>query len=99
VHSFLALSKAIKTGKWLRMLNQELHHCSGIVTKNAVEIMEDNQICQALANAKNNMPKAKHIELELRSREVKLRYCPMKEMIADMLTKPLERIQFQANCR
>jgi hypothetical protein len=41
------------------MLNQELHHYSGIAPENAVEIMEDNQSCQALMNAKDNMPKAK----------------------------------------
>jgi hypothetical protein len=52
---YIALSEAIKTGKWLRMLNQELHHYSGIPTENAVEIMEDNQSCQALANAKDNI--------------------------------------------
>jgi hypothetical protein len=39
---YIALSEAIKMGKWLRMLNQELHHYSGILTKSAVEIMEDN---------------------------------------------------------
>jgi hypothetical protein len=103
---YIALSEAIKTGKWLRMLNQELHHYSGVATENAVEIMEDNQSCQALANAKDNMPKAKHIELRyhfsreaISSGEIKLRYCPTKEMLADMLTKPLERIQFQENRR
>jgi hypothetical protein len=60
---YIALSEAFKTGKWLRMLNQVLHHYSGVLTKSAVKIMEDNQSCQALTNAKDNMPKAKHIEL------------------------------------
>jgi hypothetical protein len=37
------------------MLNQELHHYSGIVTKNTVKIMKDNQSCEELADTKDNM--------------------------------------------
>jgi hypothetical protein len=60
---YIALSEASKMSKWLWMLNHELHHYSGILTENAVEIMEYNQSCQVLANAKDNFPKAKHIKL------------------------------------
>jgi hypothetical protein len=100
----LLFQRQLRQVNGYRCSNQELHHYSGIATENTVEIMEVNQSCQVLANAKDNIPKAKHIELRyhfsrkaISNGEIKLQYSPTKEMHADMLTKPLERIQFQVN--
>ena len=65
-------------------------------------LMEDNQ--GAIAIAKNPIihARTKHIDIRyhyvreaLQKRIIELRYCPTSDMIADILTKPLNKGRFE----
>ena len=72
-----------------------------MTTSEPTVLMEDNQ--GAIAIAKNPMAHArtKHIDIryhyvrEAVQEVIKLQYCPTAQMIADLLTKPLPRGQFE----
>ncbi len=59
-------------------------------------IIEGNQACIALSRNSIVNNRSKHIDItyhfnreKVESGEVDLKYCPTKEMIADVMTKPL----------
>ena len=63
--------------------------------------MEDNQSCIAMAKNPQQHGRSKHIDIKyhfvrelVENKTIKLKYCPTKEMIADFLTKGLNREQF-----
>jgi hypothetical protein len=102
---YMALSEAIKKGKWIRMFMQEVHHCTKRTNSgNFLKIYEDNQSCIALAKGNVNPPKSKHIAIRyhfnreaVHSGEVTLEYCPTKGMVADILTKTPDPQTFLLN--
>jgi hypothetical protein len=65
-------------------------------------IMQDNQATMKMvSNGKSTSNRTKHINIRyfwLKDRvdqgEVKLDYCPTEDMVADILTKPLQGAQF-----
>jgi len=64
-------------------------------------INEDNQSCIALAENPVFHARTKHIELKhhviryyIETKQIKLAYCPTKEQLADILTKPLKTHRF-----
>jgi len=64
--------------------------------------MEDNQSCIKLANNGSFSVNGKHISIKyrfvhekIREQLVTLQYCPTKEMIADIFTKSLAKINFE----
>jgi hypothetical protein len=67
-----------------------------------IAIAEDNAACIAQANAGlRSVRKAKHYEVKLRFLQqlvvdecVEFKYCPTREMLADLFTKPLEAERF-----
>ena len=68
-------------------------------------IMEDNQGAIALANNPIGHSRTKHIDIRFHfireSHEkglINLKYCPTKEMLADLLTKPLPKPLFETLC-
>ena len=95
---YVALSAAVQEAIWLKKLLADL----GVVPKQPVVIMEDNQ--GALAVAKNPIAhtRTKHIDIRyhfireaVRDQKFNLCYCPTKKMLADLLTKPLPKEQFE----
>ena len=65
--------------------------------------MEDNQGAIALAKNPVAHARTKHIDIRfhyvreaVQEGTITLSYCPSEEMIADLLTKPLPKTQFQA---
>ena len=90
---YIALSSATQEAVWIRRLLTDV----GALPEPTL-IMEDNQ--GAIAIAKNPIANAriKHIDIRYHYiREVvqeELCYCPSSEIIADLLTKPLSRGQF-----
>ena len=94
---YMALTHATKEAVWLRALLGELGFHQG----DPSIIFEDNQSCIALARNPIHHARTKHIDIRhhyIRERlesDVTLRYVNTKEMVADALTKPLPKPQFE----
>ena len=94
----MAASNATKEAIWLRRLLEDL----GFQQIEATTIHADNQGCIALARNPVAHSRAKHIDIRhhfIRERvansEIDLRFCPTKNMLADIFTKQLPREAFE----
>ena len=71
-------------------------------TVEPLQIAEDNAACIAQANAGiKHVRNAKHYEVKLRflqqlvvEKKIKFQYCPTDHQLADLFTKPLDKIKF-----
>ena len=95
---YIALSSAIQEAIWLRQLMNDLK----LKVEAPIEILEDNQGAIALAKNPVGHKRTKHIDIRyhfireaVRAGSVNLTYCPTKDMVADIFTKPLPKIQFE----
>ena len=94
---YVALSTAAQEAVWLKHLNHDL---TGAVAP--IMINEDNQSAIAIAKNPQFHGRVKHISIkyhfvreQVNSNNIMLKYCRTSEMIADMLTKGLGRVQFE----
>ena len=93
---YVALSLAAQEAAWLQKLLTDLQ----IPTKPIV-IKEDNQGAIALARNPIAHSRTKHIDIrfhfirEAQEGIIDTVYCPTSEMVADLLTKPIPRGQFE----
>lgn len=85
---------------WIRQLLKDF----GLFCLDPVIIFEDNQGCIKLACNTRINPKTKHIDVKyhhlrdlIENEIIKFEYCESKQMIADILTKPLPRIVFEGH--
>ena len=95
---YIALSATTQEVVWLRRLLNDL----GAAPPTAATIMEDNQGAIALGKNPVNHARTKHIDIwhhyvreAVEDHVIDLEYCPTKKMIADLLTKPLPKTQFE----
>ena len=95
---YVALSAAVQEAIWLKKLLADL----GVVPKQPVVIMEDNQGALAVAENPIAHTRTKHIDIRyhfireaVQDQKFKICYCPKKKMLADLLTKPLPKEQFE----
>lgn len=96
---YVSLADCVREGKAMLNFLKE----SGFVLKNPMTINQDNKSTIHIAtNPMQYSRRTKHIDLKLRfveeivsKKEVKLVYCPTEHMVADILTKPLARGQFE----
>jgi hypothetical protein len=95
---YIALSSAAQEIVWLRRILSDL----GMEMSNPTQIMEDNQGSIAMSRNPILHSRSKHIDIRYHFiREavdhgvIDLTYCPTKEMVADVLTKPLPKGQFE----
>lgn len=95
---YVSLCSATQEAVWLRVLLDGM----GFKQANATTIFEDNQGAIALAKNPAHHSRTKHIDIKyhyirdaVSTKEIKLKYCPTQEMIADLLTKGLPRPQFE----
>ena len=95
---YVALSLAVQEAVWLRRLLSNIQD----LQDEPITIMEDNQGAIGIAKKPVAHSKTKHIDIRyhytreaVRDGTVILSYCPTKKMIADMLTKPLPKQQFE----
>jgi hypothetical protein len=94
---YIALSTATQDVVWLRRLQQEL----GVHMEKPTIIMEDNQGATAIAqdpvnHSKTNIDIRHHYVREaIQDGIITREYCSKTEMVADLLTKPLPKVQFQ----
>ncbi|KAI0984565.1 hypothetical protein GJ496_011917 [Pomphorhynchus laevis] len=99
---YVALSVATQEVQWLRQVLADIgEQCNEPTT-----IFEDNQPAIAIASGKTEHKRTKHIDIKfhfvrasIQQRIVKLEYCTTNEMLADIMTKPLnkEKIQYFRN--
>lgn len=91
---YVALSVAIQETEMIVNLLKEL----GIRSRGKVQVIaeQDNQAAIAIASDNRNETRLKHIDVRyhhIRERkergDIDIRYCPTKEMVADILTKGL----------
>ena len=89
---YMAASNAIKEAIWLRTLLRDI----GFPPTQATTIHADNQACITLARNPVAHSRAKHIDVQhhfirerIANKEVDLRYCSTKDMLADIFTKQL----------
>ena len=94
----MALGSATQEAIWLQRLLNDLK----INTAKPTEILEDNQGAIAMTKNPVGHKRAKHIDIRhhfvreaVQSGTIVLTYCPTTEMVADLLTKPLPKAQFE----
>ena len=94
---YIALSDNGSEVIWLRQLLSDLGYA-----QHATMIHEDNAACISIANNPTNHHRAKHSDIryhwirqEIQNGNIKLQQCPSKLMLADMMTKPLNRFLFR----
>jgi hypothetical protein len=92
---YKALSDSCKEGLWLRHVLTEL----ALRPNTAIPIHVDNEGAEALAKNPEHHARTKHIHARyhfirecIQQNEVELLHVSTKDMLADMLTKPLARI-------
>ena len=95
---YVAASSAGQEAVWLRLLLQSL----GFEQKKATVIQEDNQGCIALSKNPKFHARTKHIDIKhhyirdlVTTNQIDLSYCASHKMVADVLTKPLPKEQFE----
>lgn len=93
-----AFTEATKEAIWIKKLLNEI----GQMSNEPITIYEDNQSCQKLFQNSNSSNRTKHIEIRyqfikdyIQKGVISCKYCPSDNMIADMLTKPLNKVKFE----
>ena len=94
---YMALSSAAQESVWLERLLGEMNERSG----KPIVVFEDNQSTICMAKNPKFHGRAKHIGIkhhyireQVNNEKISLEYCPTEDMIADILTKGLGRVQF-----
>ena len=94
----VAATRACKEVIWARGLLCEL----GLQQHAATPMWEDNQGCIAVCKDASTSILSRHLEVQyfftrekIRTGAVDMRYIPTQEQLADLLTKPLERVVFR----
>ena len=93
---YMALTNAAQEAVWLRKLTADLTKEER--APKPIVIYEDNQSAICIAKNPQFHGRTKHIGIkyhyireQVNSKNVELKYCPTEEMLADMLTKGLNR--------
>lgn len=95
---YVALSMATQEAIWLRRLLSSI----GFQQSTAVKLFEDNQGAIALSKNPAHHTRTKHIDVKyhfirdaIESKEIEVEYCQTNKMIADILTKGLQKQKFE----
>jgi hypothetical protein len=93
---YISLLEASKQGQWIRALLRELERTQYLGTTLSTPIFSDNQGYIALARDPVAYSRTKHIDVRyhyirelVAFNKVTIEYIPIKEIVADILTKPL----------
>lgn len=91
---YVALAEASQELLWIMQLMKEFE-----INISSPVIFEDNQSCLKILQDEKISPRSKHIDVKFyfvrdlyRSNSVLFNYCPTKSMLADILTKPLQKV-------
>ena len=93
-----SLSTTAQEATWIRYRLSDIH----MLPKEPMTIMEDNQGAICIASNPVIHSRTKHIDIRyhciretIESKAIKVQYCPIEEMVADLLTKPLSKEKFK----
>ena len=96
---YIALCLGSKEIVWLRNILKELKL---INEDKPILIYEDNQATIMMAKSGSSTKRTKHIDIkyhfikeQINNGVINLQYCETNSMIADLFTKPLQKIKFQ----
>jgi len=99
---YIALAEASKQGQWIRALLKELQRTDFLGRSLEVPIYSDNQAAIALSKDPVNHSRTKHIDVRyhyirqlVASGLTTVDYIPSRDMLADILTKPLGSTAFK----
>lgn len=95
---YIAASETCKEILWL----QQLQRSFDIVNKESTTVFVDNQSCIKIIQNEKSSNRSKHIDTKFHfirdlatKKQIKFRYVPTEENIADMLTKPLNSVKLK----
>ena len=95
---YVALSYATQEAVWLRQLMKDVGRDVTLPTV----IYEDNNGAIDLSRNAKYHNRTKHIDINhhfvrerVKSKEIDVVHCPSKDMVADLLTKGIPRVQFE----
>ena len=95
---YVSLAAAAQEAIWLRLLLKTL----GQDTANVIKIYEDNNSAICIAKNPVTHARTKHIDIkyhfirdQIDRQVLEVDYCCTQEMVADILTKPLAKDQFE----
>ena len=95
---YVALSTAAQEAVWLRQLLKDFK----VPLEQPTLIKEDNQGAMAIARNPVSHGRTKHIDIRyhfireaIQERKIFLEYCPIEDMLADLLTKPIPKARFK----
>jgi len=97
---YIALCTSVQEAIWIRSLLVEVNYSSFDSTV-PTTVYEDNQSCISLAANPIYHARTKHIDIKYHfirdhtDKDINIVYCPTKEMVADVLTKPLAQPAFE----
>jgi len=96
---YISLSEASKQGQWIRALLRELQRVQYLGTNLSAPIFSNNQGYITLARDPIAHSRTKHINVRyyyikelVAFNKVTMEYIPTKEIVANMLTKPLSLV-------
>ena len=97
---YIAMSEACKEGIWMKRLFSDLPIDTDL--SKGIIILDDSQSAKKLSDNESINRRNKHIDIKYHfvrhvtyDGQVIFLYSPTSEMVADMLTKPLARVQFE----
>lgn len=95
---YVALTECCQEFRWVQRILEDF----SVEIPSPVIVFEDNQGCIKQSSSPSVGRRSKHIETKYhyvrelqQNGEIELRYCPTGEMVADMLTKPLQAVKLK----
>ena len=92
---YMALNECLKEGLWLRQLLGEI----GFSQEGSTVVHEDNESCIKFTKNPHCHQRSKHIDIRYHFNretvargEFLIQYCPTKDMVADICTKPMRDV-------
>lgn len=95
---YVSLAESCRELLWIKKLLKDF----GEPVQNPVQIFEDNQSCIKMLDQNAGLKRSKHVDTKFHfvrdlaeKHDINVTYCPSADMLADMLTKPLNRVKLE----